>query len=127
VVPVARRGARREKPLDARHALVVERDGCGRPIAFEVAAAARPGNRHDVGALGEQPREEDGNASDKTLNNTLLSAVAHHLKKRGIREQAFTYVADSALVVRDGGIHHIAPMPKLQNSLDFLISLGVIL
>jgi hypothetical protein len=34
---------------------------------------------------------------------------------------------EPAQIVRDGGIHHIAPMPKLQNSLDFLISLGVIL
>lgn len=34
---------------------------------------------------------------------------------------------EPAQIVRDGGIHHIAPMPKLQNSLDCLISLGVIL
>lgn len=34
---------------------------------------------------------------------------------------------EDAQIVRDGDIHHIAPMPKLQSSLDVLISLGVIL
>lgn len=33
----------------------------------------------------------------------------------------------NAQIIRDGEIHHIAPMPKLESSLDVLISLGVIL
>ena len=44
---------------------------------------------------------EHGNASDKTLNNTLLSTISKRLKDSGIEEQAFTYIADSALVTRD--------------------------
>ena len=43
-------------------------------------------------------RCEDGNASDKTLNNTLLSTISQRLKRTGIQEQAFTYIVDSALV-----------------------------
>ena len=40
----------------------------------------------------------DGNASDKTLNNNLLTSISKHLKKFGINEQAYTHVADSAVV-----------------------------
>ena len=36
---------------------------------------------------------EHGNASDKTLNNTLLSTISKRLKDFGIEEQAFTYIA----------------------------------
>jgi transposase len=44
---------------------------------------------------------QDGNASDKRLNNALLSTISKRLKACGVSEQAFTYVADSALVTQD--------------------------
>ena len=41
---------------------------------------------------------EDGNASDKTLNNELLGGISRHMAKHGIKPGAFVYVADSAFV-----------------------------
>lgn len=41
---------------------------------------------------------EDGNASDKTLNNELLGGVSRHMARHGIKPGAFVYVADSAFV-----------------------------
>ena len=43
----------------------------------------------------------DGNASDKTLNHNLLTSISKHLKKFGINEQAYTHVADSAVVTEE--------------------------
>ena len=40
----------------------------------------------------------DGNSSDKTLNNKLLTRISRDLASHGLGEGAFTYVADSALV-----------------------------
>ncbi len=40
----------------------------------------------------------DGNASDKTLNNTLLTNLSKHMAKHGISEGAFVYIADSSMV-----------------------------
>ncbi len=40
----------------------------------------------------------DGNASDKTLNNALLTALSKHMARHGIREGAFVYISDSAMV-----------------------------
>ena len=44
---------------------------------------------------------EDGNASDKTLNNRLLTGISGHLASHGIEPGAFIYVADSAFVTKD--------------------------
>ena len=44
---------------------------------------------------------EDGNASDKTINNTLLSNIATFLGKHGVAPGAYIYVADAALVTAD--------------------------
>ena len=41
---------------------------------------------------------EDGNASDKTLNNELLGGISRHMARHGIKPGAFVYVADSAFV-----------------------------
>ena len=41
---------------------------------------------------------EDGNASDKTLNNELLGGVSKHMARHGLGPGAFVYVADSAFV-----------------------------
>lgn len=40
----------------------------------------------------------DGNASGKKNNNVMLSKVSSFIARHGIKEEAFTYIADSALV-----------------------------
>ncbi len=44
---------------------------------------------------------ENGNTSDKTINNTLLSRIGKHMAKYGLEPGAFVYVADSAMVTGD--------------------------
>ena len=44
---------------------------------------------------------KDGNASDKTINNTLLSDIATFLAQHGVAPGAYIYVADAALVTED--------------------------
>ena len=44
---------------------------------------------------------EDGNASDKSLNNELLGGVSRHMARHGLRPGAFIYVADAAFVTPD--------------------------
>jgi transposase len=44
---------------------------------------------------------EDGNASDKTLNTTLLSEMAQLLARYGVQPGAYIYIADAALVTED--------------------------
>jgi transposase len=46
-------------------------------------------------------RPEDGNASDKTLNTTVLSAIATSLARHGVAPGAYISVADAALVNED--------------------------
>src|SRR5919202_2962035 len=46
-------------------------------------------------------KPEDGNASDKTLNTTLLSEIAQHLAQYGVQPGAYIYIADAALVTED--------------------------
>ncbi len=41
---------------------------------------------------------EDGNRSDKTINNDILSSVSKHMSKYGLEPGAFIYIADSAMV-----------------------------
>src|SRR5215211_834677 len=43
----------------------------------------------------------DGNASDKTLNTTLLSEIAQLLAHHGVPPGAYIYIADAALVTED--------------------------
>lgn len=40
----------------------------------------------------------DGNASDKTVNNAVLTSLSKHMARYGLREGAFIYVADAAMV-----------------------------
>jgi transposase len=40
----------------------------------------------------------DGNASDKVLNNKMLTALSCHMARHGIGEGAFVYISDSAMV-----------------------------
>jgi transposase len=44
---------------------------------------------------------DDGNASDKTLNTTLLSEIAQLLAGHGVAPGAYIYIADAALVTQD--------------------------
>lgn len=44
---------------------------------------------------------EDGNASDKTLNNGILTSISSHMAKFGVLEGGFIYIADSALITED--------------------------
>jgi len=46
-------------------------------------------------------KAEDGNASDKTLNTTLLSEIAQLLACPGVTPGAYIYIADAALVTED--------------------------
>jgi len=46
-------------------------------------------------------KPEDGNASDKTLNATLLSEIAQLLTQYGVQPGAYIYIADAALVTAD--------------------------
>jgi transposase len=41
---------------------------------------------------------EDGNASDKTLNTSVLSEIAQRMSRFGVAPGAYIYIADSALV-----------------------------
>jgi transposase len=43
-------------------------------------------------------KNEDGNRSDKEINNTILSQISGHMARFGVGEKAFIYIADSALV-----------------------------
>ena len=41
---------------------------------------------------------EDGNGSDKTINNKILSHISKYMANHGIEQGAFIYIADSAMV-----------------------------
>jgi len=53
---------------------------------------------HNIPILGET---HDGNSSDKTLNNKLLTRINKDLAQHGLGEGAFTYTADSAMVTEE--------------------------
>jgi len=44
---------------------------------------------------------KDGNASDKTLNNELLTNISKYMAEHGLSPGAYVYVADSAFVTGD--------------------------
>jgi transposase len=73
---------------------------------------------------------EDGNASDKTVNNTLLSDIATFLAKHGVAPGAYIYVADAALVTEDnlaalGNTLFITRFPATYNACGRLIAEAV--
>lgn len=43
----------------------------------------------------------DGNASDKTLNNELLTNISRYMAEHGLQPGAYVYVADAAFVTAD--------------------------
>ena len=64
-----------------------------KPFVFSTLCADR------AVPLWGQP--EDGNASEKTVHNTLLSDIVAFLAKHGVAPGAYIYVADAALVTED--------------------------
>jgi len=44
---------------------------------------------------------KDGNASDKTLNNELLTNISKYMAEHGLQPGAYVYVADAAFVTAD--------------------------
>jgi transposase len=46
-------------------------------------------------------KPEDGNASDKTLNTTMLSEIAQILARHGVAPGAYISIADAALITED--------------------------
>src|SRR5262249_13816669 len=65
-------------------------------------------------------KPEDGNASDKALNTTLLSEIAQLLAHYGVQPGAYIYIADAALVTEDNptalGAPFFTPRPPATNS-----------
>jgi transposase len=43
-------------------------------------------------------KTEDGNGSDKVINNAILSDISRYMARHGIESGAFIYIADSAMV-----------------------------
>jgi transposase len=75
-------------------------------------------------------KPEDGNASDKTVNNTVLSNIATFLATHGVAPGAYIYVADAALVTEDnlaalGGTRFITRLPATYNECGRLITEAV--
>jgi transposase len=86
--------------------------GPGTEPALEITYGHSKDHRPDLKQLmvsvlcagGDIPlwgRLADGNASDKTLNNELLSRISAHLGQFGVAPGAFIYIADSALITPD--------------------------
>jgi transposase len=46
-------------------------------------------------------KPEDGNASDKAINTTILSEISTIMARQGVAPGAYIYIADSALVTED--------------------------
>ena len=75
-------------------------------------------------------KPEDGNASDKTVNNTILSNIATFLATHGVAPGAYIYVADAALVTEDnlaalGDTLFITRLPAIYSECGRLIAEAV--
>ena len=75
-------------------------------------------------------KPHDGNASDKTVNNTLLSNIATFLAQHGVAPGAYIYVADAALVTEAnltalGDTLFISRLPATYNECGRLIAEAV--
>jgi transposase len=72
----------------------------------------------------------DGNASDKALNNNLLKRITGIMKDKGLNDDSFIYIADSAFVTEDnlksiGGYQFITRLPMTYNDAKNLITEAV--
>jgi transposase len=75
-------------------------------------------------------KPHDGNVSDKTVNNTLLSDIATFLAQHGVAPGAYIYVADAALVTEEnltalGDTLFITRLPATYNECGRLIAEAV--
>ena len=70
---------------------------------------------------------ENGNASDKTINNEILSSISKYMADNGIKKEGFIYIADSAMVTKknlekiDSGIQFISRLPANYSECSRLI------
>jgi transposase len=69
----------------------------------------------------------DGNASDKTVNNAVLTNLSKHMARYGLAEGAFVYVADAAMVTRGnlaavGGNLFITRLPFTYGEAERVVS-----
>ena len=78
-------------------------------------------------------KTQDGNASDKTLNNELLSNISAHMAEYGFSPGASIYVADSAFVITDNltvadknGIRFLSRLPANFSECKRVISEAVL-
>ena len=79
-------------------------------------------------------KTEDGNASDKTLNNVILSEISCRMAKHGLGVGAYIYIADSAFVTennlkaaRTEGTLFITRLPSTYKECGRAISEAVVL
>jgi len=75
-------------------------------------------------------KPEDGNASDKTLNATLLSEIAQLLARHGVAPGAYISIADAALVTEDnlkalGNTLFISRLPATYSACERVIAEAV--
>ncbi len=77
-------------------------------------------------------KTQDGNASDKTLNNELLSHISSRMAEHGFKPGASIYVADSAFVTTDNliaaqgnGIRFLSRLPANFNECKHAIAQAV--
>jgi len=74
---------------------------------------------------------EDGNASDKIVNNEVLSYISKYMAENGIKKDGFIYIADSAMVTRKNleeigdHIQFISRLPATYKECSTLISSAV--
>ncbi|MBF0550756.1 MAG: IS1634 family transposase, partial [Deltaproteobacteria bacterium] len=80
-----------------------------RPVNLKIVKGYSKDHRPDLNQIvlsllcigGNVPilaKVEDGNASDKKINNALLTDISQHLAKMGITPAATIHISDSALV-----------------------------
>jgi len=76
-------------------------------------------------------KTEDGNSSDKTVNNVVLSDISRYMANYGLEPGAFIYIADSAMVTQKNllaigdDILFISRMPATFSHCSKLISEAV--
>lgn len=74
---------------------------------------------------------EDGNASDKIVNNEVLTSISKYMADNGIKKEGFIYIADSAMVTRKNlekignGIQFISRLPANYKECSNLIKAAV--
>jgi len=60
---------------------------------------------------------KDGNASDKAINNEVLTGISKHMARYGLQPGAFVYVADSAFVteknLKEADANHVRFLSRL--------------